>query len=288
MRIKIDGNEREYELRALAVLFGLLADGRAAKEAEWRREEQLAGKVPGPIPNVRTGEVFTAPLSDLVRSLKPNDSPPVNTQFEVVDFTDTSITIAPVSTEFPFSPTSIDPRDAGFQGHTDVTPTQPTVPIAPAEAANETKTPRKPRAKKGGEQLQLVPAAPEASPAPPAPEAPPAPLAPAVPEAPVAAPAPVTAPVAPQAPAAPATPAATLTDVPQTFPEFMRKISRALASKKLTADALNTACKWAAEQRAKEEPPGSVYAGAGVTNLQGLLQHQDLVPAVFGLVGGHL
>ena len=107
------------------------------------------------------------------------------------------------------------------------------------------------------------------------PEVPAAPLAPAVPaassaqtaETPVA----TLVPVVPAAIALPSAPAAPTSDALTTFPTLMRALSPALASKKLTAEALNEAC-----------------AQAGCTNLQGLLQKQELVPTVYALVAGAL
>ncbi len=112
-----------------------------------------------------------------------------------------------------------------------------------------------------GEQLQLaVPDVPQVTHS----EAPAAPLVPAAPAAPAAPPPPSTAPVAVPAPAGDAA-------APATFPTLMRALSPALASQKLTAEALNVAC-----------------STAGCTNLQGLLQKQELVPTVWALVQGAL
>ncbi len=166
-----------------------------------------------------------------------------------------------------------------------------TEPVAPPAAdASEvpsevepTKRTRRTRAQIAADKLAAAPAAPvdpdgkpavnhgEAYPYQ-APEVPAAPLAPAVPAAPPGAGSSVPVVNATNATLpTPTTPSAPTGDAPTTFPTLMRALNPALASKKLTAEALNEAC-----------------AQAGCTNLQGLLQRQGLVPTVYALVAGAL
>lgn len=276
MKIEIHDGERPEVLRALAGLMSALADANQADREEMDARLDAAVTKVDPVP------------------LTPGDA---RTQFVVTEATYNGTAIVPAAEVTPKIPTVTDRHGE------------------PVAANNGDTKPKRTRAKKVAEQLQLVPSAirvptplidrvllqltvPEESAAPLAPAAPVAapevltvPVVPSVPTASVPdvsaiqpipptsiTPGAATASVPPvpptSVPAAPTTAnsgATTVADTPKTFPELMRAISPALASKKLTADQLNAAC-----------------AQAGATNLQGLLQNQGLVPAVFELVRGAL
>lgn len=227
MRIKLDGYEPAHELRALSAMLLVLADHRG--------EDRYSVKL-DPVP-----------LSD-------GDAP---TQFVGTDTTADTMTIRPIA---PDESTVTIAGVAGFG------------PLLVPESTLTLTKPKRTRAARAATQLSLVPTAPVAVEV--APEAPPTPLVPAAPPA-LAEPSPVTpmvqvaAPVAPTTPVVPALPpqASAVPGEPKTFPELMRALSSALASKRLTGDALNAAC-----------------AANGATNLQGLLQQPALVPAVYAAV----
>lgn len=295
MTIEIDEDDNATTLRVLAHAFAEMAEA--------------ISPVPDQPQNikVRAGEGVRVPLRDEI-PLTDGDAP---AQFVVTGTTDTTMSIEPVSTEFPIPPTVV-AADSPQPG--DKVMVEGPTPTAPRPRRKNTLRKSADPAPNAGEQLQLpdganpdplyTPAAPTADPSPasdtertaeapmtaavpPAPttiqQIPAAPSSPAVPSATTtsammfsAAPAAPVSAHQTSAPAANATPPTVPTptipnaatgNVPQTFPELMRAVSPALASKKLSADALNEAC-----------------ATVGATNLQGLLQNQSLVPAVYEIV----
>lgn len=265
MRIKLNGREAAYELRALSAMLLVLANHRGEDRYSVKFDYE--------------------PKSDPV-PLAPGDAP---TQFDVTD----TMTLRPIAPDERVE--QLGQLLAAVSDRHDqiITDTMAAVPV-------DLPKPKRTRASRAVAQLSLVPTVPSAA-AEATPEVPPAPLVPSLPDSPPVAATPTVPETAahalPTVPAVatpattalsvPTAPSAPTADGPKTFPELMRALSSALASKRLTGDALNAACERAGREACAEyEAKHGIKAPAhiAIINLQGLLQHQALVPAVYAAV----
>lgn len=235
MKITIDGHEPAYVLRAISAALASIAKEKWTSVVLSRNEGGCTGD-PDPIP--------------LTDGDAPARSGPVPGGTVIVaGMPGTGVVLAPVG----------DPTE--------------TTELAHPVGAKLKRT----RAARAVAQLSLAPTAPEVPAV--------TPLVPSVPA--------VTAPAAPVAevPSVPTPPVTIVTasgttgdvaqvthsapaDSPKSFPELMRLLAPALASKRLTGDGLNAAVVAAA---------GDAKL-AGVDSLQGLIQNQQLIPAVYAYV----
>jgi hypothetical protein len=262
MRIKIDGYEPAHELRALAAMLLAVAEYRGTGcDPKEGISETYAGQTKQVEPVSLTDGDTAFPFDKVVLT-----SDPVQPTSDPVQPTPDLITPAITPLEaMAADPPAKRTRAKRAATQLQLVPTMPVVPYGGALLpANGSRLELALTAEQvASTRVSEVPAAPLV-PAAPAAETAPAVTVPAVPVAEVP-----SAPV-PSAPA-PVAPVSTIAECPKNFPEFMRAVSPALTAKKITGDDLAAAVSAAAAEARL----------TGVDTLQGLVQNQSLVPAVF-------